>query len=189
MGETIKKVFIFLAGAGVGTAVTWQFFKNKYERIANEEIASVKEYYKCTRETTLETTEEESSESTETIEDISEVEEAEYKNLAANYNTVTNENDNEEKGDVKMVGRPYVIKPEEFDGKGYDVVSLTYYADKVLTDEHDNPIEDIDYLIGEDSLEHFGEYEDDSVFVRNDELKTDFEILLDEASFYEDDVE
>ena len=186
MGETIKKLLIFVAGAGVGTAITWQFFKNKYKRIADEEIASVKEYYKHSREATIDIAEE-SSELPEKIEDDPETEEVEYKNLANNYNTITNENNNEEKGGNNMAEGPYVIKPEEFDTVGYDVVSLTYYADKVLVDEDDNPIEDIDYLVGEDSLDHFGEYEDDSVFVRNDDLKTDFEILLDEASYYDEE--
>lgn len=186
MGETIKKLLIFVAGAGVGTAITWQFFKNKYKRIADEEIASVKEYYKHSREATLDVAEE-SSELPERIEDDSETEEVEYKNLANNYSTITNENDIDEKGGNNMTEGPYVIKPEEFDTIGYDVVSLTYYADKVLVDEDDNPIEDIDYLVGEDSLDHFGEYEDDSVFVRNDDLKTDFEILLDEASYYDEE--
>lgn len=186
MGEIIKKLLIFAAGAGVGTAITWQFFKNKYKRIADEEIASVKEYYKHPREEILDVAEE-SSELPEIIEDDSETEEVEYKNLANNYNTITNENDIDEKGGNNMAEGPYVIKPEEFDTVGYDVVSLTYYADKVLVDEDDNPIEDIDYLVGEDSLDHFGEYEDDSVFVRNDDLKTDFEILLDEASYYDEE--
>ena len=50
---------------------------------------------------------------------------------------------------------------------------MEYIDDEPLTDDQ---IED---LIGEDSLSHFGEYEDDSVFVRNDRLRTDYEILAD----------
>ena len=45
MSETVKRIFIFIAGAGLGAFATWQFLKNKYEQIANEEIASVKEAY------------------------------------------------------------------------------------------------------------------------------------------------
>ena len=79
---------------------------------------------------------------------------------------------------------PYVISPEEFDeNEDYNTVSLTYYADGVLTDERDNVIVDVDSIVGEDSLNHFGEYEDDSVFVRNDELQTDYEILLDTRNY------
>ena len=69
----------------------------------------------------------------------------------------------------------------------YDLVSLEYYADKVLVDEDDHPIQDVEYMVGEDSLEHFGEYEEDAVYVRNDLIKTDFEILLVESRYYEDD--
>ena len=42
-------------------------------------------------------------------------------------------------------------------------------------------------MVGEDSLEHFGEYEEDAVYVLNDLIKTDFEILLVESRYYEDD--
>ena len=87
------------------------------------------------------------------------------------------------------MNEPYVISPDEFGNAGYDIVSLELYSDRVLVDEDDNPIEDIDFLVGEDSLEHFGEYEDDSVFVRNDHLKTDFEILLVEETYYDTDDE
>ncbi len=34
-------------------------------------------------------------------------------------------------------------------------------------------------------MEHFGEYEDDSVFVRNEENMCDYEILLDQRNFSE----
>ncbi len=46
-------------------------------------------------------------------------------------------------------------------------------------------VDDIEETVGIDSLTHFGEYEDDSVFVRNDERKCDYEILLDHRD-YED---
>ena len=42
----------------------------------------------------------------------------------------------------------------------------------------DELVEDVDNTVGYDSLERFGEYEDDVVYVRNDRLKSDFEILL-----------
>ena len=85
-----------------------------------------------------------------------------------------------------MGTRPYVIPPEDFgDDPDYKTVSLTYYADKVLTDEDNHVINPgrIDDLIGEDSLTHFGEYEEDSVFVRNEKRKTDYEILLDMSNY------
>ena len=41
----------------------------------------------------------------------------------------------------------------------------------------------MDEIVGKESLNHFGEYEDDSVFVRNDRLKRDYEILLDQRNY------
>jgi hypothetical protein len=85
---------------------------------------------------------------------------------------------------IERENAPYVISPDEFaERKDYDTVSLTYYKDKVLTYENDEIVKDVDGLIGRDSLNHFGEYEDDSVFVRDDELKRDYEILLDQRNF------
>ena len=43
--------------------------------------------------------------------------------------------------------------------------------------------DEIEETIGKDSLTHFGEYEDDSVFVRNDRLKVDYEILMDQRGY------
>lgn len=79
---------------------------------------------------------------------------------------------------------PYVIPPDEFGEKdGYEKISFTYYGDGVLADENGEPATNADNLIGLGNLEHFGEYEDDSVFVRNDVLKCDYEILRDYRNF------
>ena len=41
----LSKVFIFVAGAAIGSVATWRFVKTKYEQIAEEEIESMREYY------------------------------------------------------------------------------------------------------------------------------------------------
>lgn len=38
-------------------------------------------------------------------------------------------------------------------------------------------------MVGLDYYTHFGEYEDDSVYIRNDAMKCDFEILADNRKF------
>ena len=45
MNNALSKILIFAAGAAIGSAATWYFVKTKYERIANEEIESVKEAF------------------------------------------------------------------------------------------------------------------------------------------------
>lgn len=180
----MNKLFIFAAGATIGSVVTWKFLKTKYERIAQEEIESVKEVFSRKEETfDTDSTDEDIYE--DTSEDLNEM-----NNILQDSNYTAK---NEEEGETETVkdreyGHPYVIKPEEFGEKyNYETVSLTYYADGVLADDFDEVIEagEIDDMVGLDSLETFGEYEDDSVFVRNDEMETDFEILLDERNFYD----
>ena len=51
----------------------------------------------------------------------------------------------------------------------------------MLTDENDKPVLSTKEI--GDALRHFGEYEDDAVYVRNDELKTDYEILRSEKDY------
>ncbi len=73
---------------------------------------------------------------------------------------------------------PYVISPDKFGLKDdYELVTYTYYRDGILADEHDKEITNAYETVGE-FKSHFGEYEDDAVYIRNERLKIDFEILL-----------
>ena len=175
MNNAFSKILIFAAGAAVGSAVTWKLVKTKYEQIANEEIESVKEFFGRGKNK-----EEESEEVYEVFADgvLKEVEKICEENGYTNYSNTKKE---EEEMDIDA---PYVIAPEEFgELDDYETETLTYYKDKVLADDWDNKIENVDDLVGEESLTHFGEYEEDSVYVRNDTTKTDYEILLDERNF------
>ena len=76
--------------------------------------------------------------------------------------------------------RPYIIEPQEFGAlDGYSLITLYHYSDNVLADDCDELVEDLDNVVGEDYASHFGEYEDDCVYVRNDRLKADYEICRD----------
>lgn len=187
MKNKLRYIFMFAAGAAIGSAVTWKLIKTKYERIAQEEIDSVKEVFsrKEEREENAETakkTAQEMHPEIEFEEDGLPTREFYKELINKHYGYYANEikNDNKEVDDMK----PYVIPPDEFgDLLEYDTISLTYYADKVLTDDMDEPVEDVDDVVGIESLDHFGEWEDDSVFVRNDKYKAYYEILLDERRY------
>lgn len=169
MNGILSKVFIFAAGAAVGSVVTWKVLETTFNKRMEEETQSL-------HESLSQMYEEKAEDNVEENEDESEDDSnKQFKDI-----TLANGYTYEEVSDVT---KPYVIAPEEFGECDYETISLTYYADKVLTDELDDPIDDIDSLIGEESLETFGQYEDDSVFVRNDGLKCDYEILLDERKY------
>ena len=183
MNGTLSKVFIFAAGAAIGSVVTWKLLKTKYEQLAQEEIESVIEVFsnRQSDDDTEHAVEDEpdTEVTTKEIKEKPDLREYAAKLAEKNYTNYADVSTVQEKEEKKVDG-PYVITPDEFGERDeYETTSLTYYADGVLTDDADEIIDNVDEIVGEDSLKHFGEYEDDSVFVRNDNMKCDYEILLD----------
>lgn len=171
-------VLTFVLGAAVGSVAAWQFAKKKYERIAQEEIDSVKKVFSRPKTSAeIEATDEPQPEPDCEPEASDKVSVREYA-AKLREQGYTNYSDVEPK-DPEPCSEPYVISPDEFGEKdGYSTLSLMYYQDQVLADDDDNVIHNVDDIVGWDSLTRFGEYEDDSVFVRNERLKIDYEILL-----------
>ena len=188
----------FILGAAGGSFVTYKLLKNKYEEIAQDEIDSVKEMYRNVQgDTELDKSENEDDDPfihdpkkmAEKSIDKPDIMEYSKKVEKLNYSGYSKSkiSDKLEVGpDPKDMGDPYVISPEEFgEDDTYDTINLTYYADGVVADENDEEVENVDGIIGLDSLETFGTYEDDSVHVKNDRLRAYYEILRDERN-YED---
>ncbi len=188
MNSMIGKAVIFAAGMATGAVAAWGMARKKYEQIAQEEIDSVKEQFsRCAgEEGKPKDGQEEAAEADNNGNKDVGQEEPHRKEHTA-YQTMVERcgyAKAEESRKEESVERPYVIKPEEFGEFGeYETISLTYYADQVLADDGDELVEDVEDTVGFESLGHFGEYEDDSVFVRNDRLKCDYEILLDSRNY------
>ncbi|MDD4429666.1 MAG: hypothetical protein PHG64_14935 [Paludibacter sp.] len=187
MNKTINFMMLVL-GVAVGSVVTWRYVEKKYEQIAQDEIDSVKEVFSKREMDFTEETEvvdarikaDNAKEKPSVIEYAARLREQGY----TNYSDMADEKPEEVKEAPMTVDKPYVIAPEEFgDLDDYETISLTYYADQFLADENDVIVDDVEDVVGFDSLNSFGEYEDDSVFVRNDRLKCDYEILLDQRKY------
>ena len=198
MNTKVACAIAFVAGAAVGVAASWRVLDTKYKKLADKEIASVKElFYSKPVENNEEPDESEEKKFEQSPEeDFTEEEKKEYTNIASSYTNYTTKSVVEEEPDVKITdsepnvtitdSEPYVISPVELGDCDYDVIDLIYYeGDNTLTDEEDEIINDVGELIGWESLEHFGEYEDDSVCVRNDIRKVDYEVLLDVRKYSE----
>lgn len=176
-----SSILAFIFGAAIGSVITWRLVKTKYEQYADNEIKEMKEYYSSKTENRKkqETPIEESTEN-DTVDSPKTAANVEYQKIIKENNYT----DDIMEGVICMSDKPYAIFPDEFGEKdNYACVSLNYYADGVLTDDQDIPIEDADLLVGGDFAEYFGEYEDDSVFIRNDNEATDYEILRDLRNF------
>ena len=191
----MNKAFAFAIGAAIGSFVTWKIVKTKYKRIADEEINSVKEVFarryseKMNKEKPNENTNQASLTLDETEKNVNIQDDiAAYHELLdkLNYANIDVDSLIAKKGGSTVTDRPFVISPDEFgEDPNYQTVSLTLYEDGILTDDYDDVVVDVDDWVGEDSLTHFGEYEYDSVFVRNESMKTDFEILRDLRTYRE----
>ena len=191
----MKNLLFFVAGAAIGSFATWKLIEKKYKDLADEEIESVKETFKnrkqrITKDEVKETVEKvinKWKEPKETVEDI----------VTSEGYSIENEEEIDEDDESNYtvdvdpgveVIVPYVITPEQFgEYNEYGTKTLTYYADNVLTDEIDNPItsDEMETMIGPDALDHFGEYEDDSVYIRDEMNEMDYEILKSEKTFSE----
>ena len=180
-----KNFMLFVLGVAVGSVVTWRYVEKKYEQIAQDEIDSVKEVFSRREAEFTENVEacikaDNAKEKPSVIEYAAELRKRGY----TNYSDVADEKPEEVKEEPMSIDKPYVIAPEEFgELDDYETISLIYYADQILADDNDVIVDDIEDVVGFDSLNSFGEYEDDSVFVRNDRLKCDYEILLDQRKY------
>lgn len=186
----------FLAGAAVGGGSVWYVLKARYEEISEQDIYSAKQAFRA-REEKLQ----------REIDNLKERLESPDMDTEEPKTIQVSAAKNREKGDIndyaKMVNRvqysrtsvpqppeheveaPYVISPDEFDEMdGYTKISLTYFDDGILSDENGVIIDEPEDIVG-DALNHFGEYEEDSVFVRSDPKRCDYEILRDLRSYAE----
>lgn len=189
-----KSNFAWLLGGGViGAVITWFCAKRYYEKLAQEEIDSVKLTFAARQN---QVTEEEKIEEPES-EDRQKADEAKVKpdilgyaeklqdEGYTNYSKPQEEKEEDNLKDTKAKDEPYIISPDSFgENEEYERYSLTYYeGDEALVDDNDEPIRDYSSIIPADFVDHFGEYEDDSVFACNDARKIYCEILKDLRSY------
>lgn len=188
--KLFKGLCIFAAGALAGAAVAARAVRDKYQQEAKEEIAEMREYYRELRKENVEKypvqNEEAESEKEENTKD-------EYDEIVKGYTNYTQYNDIETKENKKEEKEertnyePFIIDVEEFgEDPTYDTATLTYYKDKVLTNDLDDVI---DYSVaGEENLKIFDEHPDcKAIYVRDDIYMVDYEIIRDPYQYDEYD--
>lgn len=207
-GVNPRDVGLLFGGLGIGLVggfiigglVMNKKMSLKYEAIADEEISLMREHYN-NKLVALESREEKKTlgELSEKLEYATEgdgkvayhkvgTEPEKTKNVFADPPIV----DVEVEEDVYKMERdpevPYIIHKEEFDATpdGYDQYTLTYFeGDDVLSDERDKVIEDQDNTVGLENLNRFGQGSGDPniVYVRNEKLKVDIEVVHSDGKF------
>ena len=198
-----KTVIGFLVGLVIGSVLTYHGLKNKVEAEIDEEVNKVKEFYKDQ----LEKQQAEYFEKEEYLKSKAAVAEDKgsvvskiinLKNVEKFEEKQNDETDDEDGSEETTTGafeifedniiahdKPFVIEEDRVgEYISYDLISLIYFSDGVLTDDWEVPVENPDETVGKEYVEYF-ETGEDVVYVRNDKLKCDFEITRDLRTYEE----
>lgn len=193
-----------IAGAGAGYFVGNKIATKKYKDLADKEVESVKksleEYYKekmdPNREKIGAKKEPESDKKDDkpkkknNLMDRDSIDYEALKETKQDYikyvkpysnDTAVKEGKPEEL--AEKIGLPYLISDVEYSEGEYNTETLHWYRDGVLCDDEFNIIKDISGTVGNEALNSFGMYEGDAVYVRNDQQKVDYEILLEDDDY------
>lgn len=213
MNNMIKYTLVFAAGVGVGAGTTYLYIKDKFEKIANEEIASVRD--NAARERIINVVTPSIREGNvnedikrrinlvdmhreisrkyggDSIPDNAAVDPAELeypREEEEEYHDSERKTMNANKSDYPD---PYIISLEEFtEGEEhYDKVTLYFYdVDEALAEEDETLIDDPEAIVGANNLTAFGDMSDgdpDTIYVRNERFAIDYEIIRLPKSYVE----
>jgi len=199
----IKLLVTFAMGATIGALVTNHLLKTKYEELVQEEIDSVKESLGMNFKKAVD-------ENYEKIHEQNAKDRVEHVKLAevytnpnrVRYNSISEEVDyetsDEAYGDKSVnpikynMTKPYIIDINDFmdTHPHYDKITLQYYVeDDTLSDEREEIIADPIAIVGEGTLLNFGgarlDSDPDVLYVRNENIISDFEVICIPASYSE----
>lgn len=184
MNGTVKNILIFALGAGVGALVTYGILDEKYAKRAEEEIGTTRRWLN----------------DEEDYDFVDRMTEEEYQAMIYNrpdnasyraYDAIHKTNAPEDTDEIAAsYEAPYVIHVEEFGSAGNPNEKLTIYyymKDNTLVDEAEEIIADPVYAIGRDAIASFGFSSDDPdiVYIRNERLGIDFEVVRLHKSYKE----
>ena len=208
----IRGLLIFGCGAAVGAAITNKVLKKKYEVILEEELKQVRAWRKAVRNPDPICTEEEikgvrawrkaacTPDPICTEEEINRIDKDGFISDDSIFIPEQSPPDDEEEDqriyEYESISReysgsskrPYVIPLDSFIDEmiGYDKITLGYYEeDDVLVDDNEDMIDDVDYVIGHDALDRFGDgsEDDDVVYIRNERTGADYEVIRHHKSY------
>ena len=184
-----KKALIFIGGAVTGSLVSWYFTKKKYETLAENEIAKMREGYRKKNK--------ELAERARIKPDISEVTKDRFtihqedvdlaekeENLIAKY-----AEESEPTGEENISPNDDIIEFID-DGEfasmnGYEKVNLVLYEDDVLANEISDDIVLVEDTVGQQAIDDFKHYNPEAFYVRNNQLMTEYEITRDHRTYEE----
>lgn len=214
-GYTVRNHSFLIAGVGVAALAAGAFIGYKYavRKLSKKfdadldlEIISLKDYYaRVNKDGEYETPESavaalievEAADAVRTYRGESPAPIIRTESVVVERNIFTdavvdaNDFDYEAEVASRDTGAPYVISFDEFNDNEleHQQNTLTYYLrDDTLCDERDSPIDNVNVVVGDDNLVRFGHGSKDKniVYIRNEKLGLDFEIVKSASSYVKD---
>lgn len=200
--QMVKESIIFTAGGLIGAGVAWFLTKKYYRERTEKEIESVKEAYDRLKEDIQKRADAAKSKPDLSVymEALKKSEEKAATPAPVNYSGFTSgteEPDEPEPIEYVSTARPIDkevdhSKPYLLDRMPYpnekpyhSLITVIYYADGTYADQHGTEVEVEDY-IGTDMMGYIEETSKDEIFIRNEELELDVDIIKDNRTY--DDV-
>lgn len=171
----MNNLFSFVAGIAVGATAAWLVFRYKQTQKIEDEF----EIIEAETDTPEETTDyrEETEETGMTYDDNDGLVRLRLLIADCDYDPLVDDGKD-----------PFTIPPEEFGQlEDYRQISLMFYADEILADTDDAALTDEEVEIatgGYAWVDTLGEYDDSTVYIRNDRLKCDLEIDFSARKYY-----
>lgn len=203
----LRDIIIFVVGAATGGIVAAKLVSKKYDKIIDDEIDSVKAAFKQQKDNIIAEYEKKlgNNEASEIEADLVKPDRIYTREeLLEEVNKISDNNgyapiDMDLPEDVKPkkylsdADRPYCIYPGDVgELPGYKVFSVTLYSNGIAAELVDTgngcveePIYDIDEILGEENFVHIGEIESDMVYIRNDVYKSDYVVYATDDEYVE----
>ena len=179
MKDLVKSAIAFVIGAAASAAALNSFYKSKYNAALDDEIAKTKAYYASLNSCddnkhVKKEAAPKKAEKEEFIKATVPVVEANRIQRECGYTDYSAFSSKEEE-DNDLIE---YIPPEEC-GEEYDVIVLYWHPEtRQLKDDGGFDMENFEERVGAYFPSHFGEYEDDVVYVRNHQMRTDYTIYF-----------
>lgn len=189
-----KNAVIFLSGVGLGAVSTYFILKDKFEQQANQEAEDLKAYYEdmyanrpYTDDVELDDIHEDAivNESDEEKKD-----EPDYNEIVnkLNYNQYSTKVPSPVDGEVQPAKKPYQISMDEYnEDMGYVKKIISYFEEDEVCMDNDTKevLDNVAKDLGIDNLELINTEGNDEIYIRNEKLGIDYNVVSEPGS-YED---
>ena len=183
----MNNALYFVAGAGIASVITYICTKNYYAKKADQEIASIREYYHQKEETPSEPDKEAVKEENARLK-------PEMDAIIKNYSAASAPKEEEPK--ITPGHEPYIVDEEDFDelmeNEDYDVMtSYRYFGNGVLVNSRDEVVDmpTVAKFVGLGNLKQLSMQDEDIIYVRNDVYKCAYEIIREDEDYVDPHIE